>query len=79
MDRIDVIYEMKDDNLNLPKYIEFSSLKQKEKSEIIEKLSFNEKTYMRKWINEIDKKIYIKEKQIVMEKSTLVMSCFLLS
>lgn len=51
MDRIDVIYEMEDDNLNLPKYIEFSSLKQKEKSEIIEKLSFNEKTYIRKWIN----------------------------
>ena len=62
MDRIDVIYEMKDDNLNLPKYIEFSSLKQKEKSEIIEKLSFNEKTYMRKWINEIDKRNLYKRK-----------------
>lgn len=62
MDRIDVIYEMNDDNLNLPKYIEVSSLKQREKCEIIEKLSDDEKSYIRKWINEIDKRNLYKRK-----------------
>lgn len=53
MDRIDVIYEMKDDNLNLPKYIEFSSLKQKKKWNyrkiIIQRKDIYKKVDKRNW------------------------------
>lgn len=62
MDRIDVLYEMENDNLNLPKYIKLSSLKQKEKNEIIEKLSLSEKQYIREWIDKIEKRDLYKRK-----------------